>query len=120
MKISLLLLIVKGEPVFHWTPKKPSRNYRMKPTKRRRRTKLGRKPKRSRFSQQRIADLPPTASGIEVARILGCSYKTLLGWIEHGAPARQHKSAKNARYTVEKDAFVDWLLETKRFSPRPY
>ena len=88
--------------------------------KRRRRTKLGRKPKRSRFSHERIADLPPSASGIEVCRILGISYATLLRWIEKGAPITTIKSEKNGRTIVEKDAFVEWLAEQKKYTPRAY
>lgn len=88
--------------------------------KRRRRTKRGRKPARSRFSHQRIADLPPEASAVEICRILGISYPTFLRWVRLGAPVTVEQGKRTRHYIIESENFIGWLVETKRYTPRPY
>lgn len=75
-----------------------------------------------RISRKRIEELPDEGNLNQYANVLGVSPGTVYRWAtDHGMPRIYEYTAGmiNAKWTVKKDEFVKWAIETGRYKVRP-
>lgn len=75
-----------------------------------------------RLSRRRIEELPDEGNLNQYANVLGVSTGTVWKWAaEKGMPRVYEYTAGtiNAKWTVKKDLFVKWAIETGRYKVRP-